>query len=58
MSARTENLMEEINELQGRIETLRASGQDVTHLALELETKRQTLSEAVNALNRRSVLKG
>jgi len=58
MSARTEMLMEEIAELQGRIETLRTSGQDVTLLTLELESKRQTLSEAFQALNKSKLLKG
>jgi hypothetical protein len=51
-------LMEEIAELQGRIETLRTSGQDVTLLTLELESKRQTLSEAFQALNKSKLLKG
>jgi hypothetical protein len=58
MSARTELLMEEVSELQGRIAALREAGQDVTLLVMELELKKQNLNEAVGTLNRGKVLKG
>lgn len=58
MSAKTELLMEEIVNLQGRIEALREAGYDVTMLTMELDAKKQKLNEAVYTLNESKVLKG
>jgi hypothetical protein len=50
--------MEEIVNLQGRIEAMREAGYDVTMLTMELEAKKQNLDQAVHTLNESKVLKG